>query len=73
MGGTRLMTPDVKHNSDGTWDKVRQVGEAESEAVRHDLAPADPELAAIVAKWPALSAAIKAGIRARVQAAGNST
>ena len=63
------MTADVKHNSDDTSDKEAQAGEAESEAVRPDLPSTDVELAAVVAIWPALPAAIKAGIRALVQAA----
>jgi len=67
------MTPDVKHNSVDTWDKGTQAGEAESEAVWSDSPSTDPQLAAIVAIWPALPAAIKAGIHALVQAAGNPT
>jgi hypothetical protein len=63
------MTADVKHHRDATSGKGTQAGEAESEAVRPDLPSTDAELAAIVAIWSALSAAIKAGIRALVEAA----
>jgi hypothetical protein len=69
VGGKGLMTADIKHNSGSISDKETQVGEAESEADCIDLPAPDPELAAIVTAWPALPAAIKAGIVAMVGAA----
>ena len=43
---------------------------AQGAAVEHDNAPIDPDLQAIVASWPDLSDAVKAGILAMVRAAG---
>jgi hypothetical protein len=46
---------------------------AECGALGAQNAPLDPDLAAVVDAWPALPAAIKAGILAMVQAAGGIT
>lgn len=43
---------------------------AQSGALSAREAPLDPELAAVVDAWPALPAAIKAGILAMIRAAG---
>lgn len=63
------MAADVKHNADCTSDKETEAGEAESEAVCPDSAPADPDLARIIAAWPTLAADVKVGIMAMVTAA----
>lgn len=64
------MTDGVRCDEGETSGKGHGGGEAESEAVLPDLAPTDPQLAAIVTAWPTLPAAIKAGIVAMVRASG---
>ena len=56
------MTAALKHNADGTCVKASEVGEAESEAVSPNFAPADANLARITAAWPTLPAGVKAVI-----------
>jgi hypothetical protein len=71
------MTADVKHNGDGSSDKGTRAGEAESEAVCQNFAPADaelsrrydPDLALVIAAWATLPTDVRAGIVAMVKAA----
>lgn len=77
VGGTRLMRIAASAESGGTSDDGPMAGEAESEAVLTNSGPqapckptpADPDLAALIAAWPALPAPIRAGIVAMVKAA----
>lgn len=50
---------------------IPKTGDAESDAKPPISAPLDPELQAVIAAWPALPDALKAGILAMVKAAGN--
>ncbi len=43
---------------------------AQGAAVEHDEAPIDPELAAVIAAWETLPVAVRRGILAMVEAAG---
>jgi len=58
------MTADVKHDSDGTSDNGTETGEAESEAVCPNSAPADADLARLIAAWPTLPADVKVAVLA---------
>jgi hypothetical protein len=63
-GDDRIRTPpENDSNSSGSGE-----GGAKSGALGAPEAAFDPELAAIVVAWPALPAAIKAGIMAMVRA-----
>jgi len=54
---------------DVSADSCADKGEALGRALGQ-LTPSDPDLAAIVKAWPALPAALKAGILAMVKASG---
>src|SRR4051794_30229813 len=62
VGGKGLMTDDVNGCATGALVASTQAGEAFSEAVCSKTAPADSDLAHIIAAWPTLPAGVKGTI-----------
>jgi hypothetical protein len=73
MGDTGLeptpKTPSETQVSDSGGNKSGNNGAGVSAPIRPPERPADPDLAALVAAWPALPSAVRAGIVAMVRAA----
>lgn len=68
MGETGFETPT---HSSGKIDNS-EYSAAESAAAGAENGPVDPDLQAVIDAWPALPAAVKAGILAMVRAAKDS-
>jgi len=71
MGDTGLEPEIVTNCQINNLQKLENPGAAESGAVGAQNTEIDPELAKIVAAWPGLPDAIRAGIVAMVAAAGD--
>ncbi len=56
--------------SDSRGNKSGNIGADSGRSAGPDTPPADPELAAVVAAWPDLPGAVRAGILAMVAASG---
>jgi hypothetical protein len=65
----RIMRPQIDSRKGKCRQDLRQSNRAVAEHLPNDTCQTDPDLAAVVAAWPELPAALRAGIVAMVGAA----